>query len=104
MNDSPWSAYGRSQNRTDQAPRSGAADPTFGAAHEAMLTHEQLKKYLDRTLQEYNEIRAGRAGYVRMVTEALKPPPRPESIEETLRRLTGPQPKVGRKPGGSSTA
>ena len=89
MDKSPWSAYGRRQNDTKNSPASGKPDPTFGAAREVMITHEQLKHYLTRTLQEYNEIRAGRAGYARMVSEALKPPPSPESIEETLRRLSG---------------
>jgi len=72
------------------------SDPTFGIAREAMLTHEQLKRYLARTFQEFNEIRAGRAGYARIISEALKPPPRPESIEETLRRLSGGLPQIGR--------
>ena len=89
MDKSPWSAYGRPRNDTDPFSAStGKPDPTFGAAREAMLTHEQLRHYLTRTLQEFNEIRVGRAGYSRMVSEALKPPPRPESIEETLRRLS----------------
>lgn len=87
-NDSPWSAYGRAPKPGEPRP-AGEPDPTFGAAREAMRTHEQLKQYLARTLQEYNEIRAGRGGYARIVADALEPPPRPESIEETLRRLSG---------------
>lgn len=71
-------------------------DPTFGIARETMLTHDQLKRYLARTFQEFNEIRAGRTGYAHIVAEALKPPPRPESIEETLRRLSGGLPQVHR--------
>lgn len=87
---SPWSAYGRGRKRTAQAQHCEARpDYTFGAEREAMRTHEQLKRYLERTLHEYNEIRAGRAGYKRIVAEALQPAPRPESIEETLRRLSG---------------
>ena len=93
---SPWSAYGRSQNKADPAVQHSGIDPTFGAEREAMRTHEALKRYLERTMQEYNEIRAGRTGYARIVAEALKPPPRPESIEETLRRLSGGLPQVGR--------
>jgi hypothetical protein len=89
MDKSPWSAYGRPKNDTERTAASAdKTDPTFGAAREVMITHEQLKHYLSRTLQEFNEIRDGRAGYGRMVSEALKPPPRPESIEETLRRLS----------------
>jgi hypothetical protein len=98
MDKSPWSAYGRPQKDTDpSAASSGKPDPTFGAAREVMLTHEQLKHYLTRTLQEFNEIRAGRAGYTRMVSEALKPPPRPESIEETLRRLAATSTRAGHR-------
>ena len=86
---SPWSAYGRSQNKADRAVQHDGIDPTFGAEREAMRTHEALKRYLERTMHEYNEIRAGRTGYARIVAQALERPPRPESIEETLRRLSG---------------
>jgi hypothetical protein len=97
MNDkSPWSAYGRRQNKAEPPPASAMSDPIFGIEREVMLTHEQLKRYLARTLHEFNEIRAGRTGYAPIVAEALKPPPRPESIEETLRRLSGRLPQVGR--------
>jgi hypothetical protein len=103
MDKSPWSAYGRPQNDTEStAANADKPDPTFGAAREAMLTHEQLKHYLMRTLQEFNEIRAGRMGYGRMVSEALKPPPRPESIEETLRRLSATSTRAHPRRGGSS--
>lgn len=95
-NKSPWSAYGRRPKRPEPPPASATSDPTFGIAREAMITHEQLKRYLARTLQEFNEIRAGRTGYARIVAEALKPPPRPETIEETLRRLSGGLPQVHR--------
>jgi hypothetical protein len=97
MNDkSPWSAYGRRPNRSEKAPSSAEPDLTFGAAREVMRTQQQLKAYLERVMQEYNEIRGGRAGYERIVAEALKPPPRPESIEETLRRLSGGHPGARR--------
>jgi hypothetical protein len=55
-------------------------------------TREQLVEYLRRTLAEYSNIRVGQAGYQKMITDALQPPPHPESIEETLRRLTGDKP------------
>lgn len=89
VNKSPWSAYGRRQPRPDAEPFPGRHDPTFGAAREVRLSQEQLRKYLDRTLHEFNEIRAGRTGYQRIITEAMKRPNHPESIEETLRRLSG---------------
>ena len=95
-NQSPWSAYGRRQSSADNARPPGEHDPTFGAAREVMRSQQQLKAYLARTLQEYNEIRAGRSGYARIVAEAMKPAPRPESIEETLRRLSGAAPAARR--------
>ena len=98
-NKSPWSAYGRRQPGVDRFLPTGADDPTFGAEREAMRTHAQLKQCLDRAMHEYNAIRAGHAGYARIVAEALKPPSRPESIEETLRRLSGLRP--GGRTGGS---
>lgn len=75
-------------------------DFTFGAVREAMLTQEHLRRYLAQTMQEFNEIRGGRAGYGRIVADALRPWPRPESIEETLRRLSGTRPG-GLHPDGS---
>jgi hypothetical protein len=103
MDKSPWSAYGRPKNDHERTAASAdKTDLTFGAAREAMLTHEQLKHYLTHTLQEFNEIRAGRAGYARMVSEALKPLPRPETIEETLRRLSATLGRTRNRRGGSS--
>jgi len=97
MNDnSLGSAYGRRQKRSEKPPGPAEPDPTFGAAGEVMRTQQQLKAYLEHVMQEYNEIRRGRAGYERIVAEALKPPPRPESIEETLRRLSGGNPGARR--------
>jgi hypothetical protein len=105
MNKSPWSAYGRRQENGPDAAAAGKPDPTLGAARELMLTQEQLKRYLDRTLREYNEIRTGRAGYTAIVAEALKPSPRPETIEERLQRLSAARGKASRRePGGPSSA
>jgi hypothetical protein len=105
MNKSPWSAYGRRQENGPDAAAAGKPDPTLGAARELMLTQEQLKRYLDRTLREYNEIRAGPAGYTAIVAEALKPSPRPETIEERLRRLSAAREKASRRgPGSPSSA
>ena len=104
MNDkSPWSAYGRRQNRSEKPPGPAEPDPTFGAAGEVMRTQQQLKAYLARVMREYNEIRSGHAGYERIVSEAMKPPPRPESIEETLRRLSGGSPRTRRDRGDPSS-
>jgi len=105
MNKSPWSAYGRREDNGPDAGASSKADPTLGAVRELMLTQEQLKRYIDRTLREYNEIRDGRAGYTTIVAEALKPSPRPETIEERLRRLSAAREKASpRKPGDPSSA
>jgi hypothetical protein len=101
MNNSPWSAYGRIENKSGADP-SPQPDPTLGAAREAMLTHQQLRRYLANTMHEFNEIRAGRAGYASIVAAALQPPSRPESIEETLRRLSGALSQSGRYPGSRS--
>jgi hypothetical protein len=86
---SPWSWYGRGSSGCEQPQQAAQPDFTFGAAREALRTQQQLKRYLERTMREYNEIRAGRRGYYRIVADALQPAPRPESIEETLRRLSG---------------
>jgi hypothetical protein len=102
MNNSPWSAYGRNQDNGG-TPSPGKPDPTLGAAREAMLTHEQLRSYLAHTLHEFNEIRAGRTGYASIVAAALTPPTRPETIEETLRRLSGALTKSRKHPGDSSS-
>ena len=91
-NKSPWSAYGRRPPGGDRFIPRDAIDLTFGAEREALRTHEQLKQCLERAMHEYHAIRGGHAGYARIVADALKPPSRPESIEETLRRLSGLRP------------
>lgn len=85
MHRSPWSSYGRPP---EPQPQQGS-DPTFGAAREVARGREQLARYLQRALRDYADIRAGRRGYQRLLDEALRPSPRPESIEERLRRLGG---------------
>ena len=103
MNKSPWSYYGRREENGSDGTASSDADPTLGAARELMLTQEQLKRYLDRTLREYQEIRAGRTGYAPLLEEALKPSPRPETIEERLRRLSAGCPDQEPPAGDSSS-
>lgn len=88
MNKSPWSSYGRLPAAPD-ADASQAPDPTLGAAANVARGREDLVRYLQRTLKEYADIRAGRSGYQRLVADAMQPSPRPESIEERLRRLGG---------------
>ncbi len=92
MHRSPWSYYGHRPGTLDADRQRSSADPTFGAERNVTRTREQLAQYLQRTLQEYSNIRAGDCGYRKMIDDALKPPPRPESIEETLRRLAGKHP------------
>jgi hypothetical protein len=87
MNKSPWSSYGRMPAQPDLEARGN--DPTFGAAAQVARGREQVARYLQRTLKEYADIRAGRSGYQRLVDDAMRPSPRPESIEERLRRVGG---------------
>ena len=89
MNKSPWSSYGRIPAQPDGEAAAQRPDPTLGAAANVARGREQLARYLQRTLKEYADIRAGRSGYQRLVADALTPSPRPESIEERLRRLGG---------------
>jgi hypothetical protein len=92
MTTSPWNYYGRPTGKHDETVQRPAEDPTFGAEAHVARTREQLVQYLRQTLEEYSSIRAGERGYQKMIADALAPPPRPESIEETLRRLTGEKP------------
>jgi hypothetical protein len=87
MNKSPWSGYGRAPAQPESDEGTSRPDPTFGAAAQVARGREQLTKYLQRALKEYVAIRAGRSGYQRLVADALKPSPGPESVEERLRRL-----------------
>jgi len=73
----------------EPARDAGRPDPTFGAAGHVARGREQLTQYLQRALKEYSDIRAGRGGYQRLVADALKPSPHPESVAERLRRLGG---------------
>lgn len=84
---SPWSSYGRMDAQPDSHGQMQQGDPTLGAAANVARGREALSRYLQHTYQEYRDIRAGRSGYQRLVADALKPSPRPESIEERLRRV-----------------
>ena len=95
MNSSPWSYYGRGPERRDADISDAKPDPTLGAVRDVTRTREQLVRYLQRTLQEFCDIRGGQRGYQKMIDDAMQPPPQPESIEETLRRLTGEEPPGG---------
>lgn len=89
MNRSPWSTYGRAPAQPEGGTQPRDDDPTFGAAAQVARGREQLVRYLQRALKDYADIRAGRSGYQRLVADALRPSPRPESVEERLRRLGG---------------
>lgn len=89
MHKSPWSSYGRMPTQPDGDSAAREPDPTFGAAAHVARGREQLARYLQSALKEYTDIRAGRSGYQRLVADALRPSPHPESIEERLRRLGG---------------
>ncbi|HSQ05764.1 MAG TPA: hypothetical protein VLN59_17120 [Burkholderiales bacterium] len=98
MNTSPWNYYGRLPAKQDADPSPSAPDPTLGAEKNVTRTRAQLVEYLRRTLAEYSDIRAGQSGYQKMIEDALQPPPRPESIEETLHRLAGRKRRDGNAP------
>lgn len=87
MNHSPWDYYGRGPVRPEIRARADAQDPAFGGSLPVTNGQEQLASYLRGTLKEYSNIRSGPAGYRKMIDAALAPPPRAESIADTLRRL-----------------
>ena len=87
MSTSPWSAYGRIPQRTAQAPAADTQDPVANAVNEVQRGREQLEKYLDGVLKEFNEIRSGSTGYGQIIADALAPSSRPETIQERFARL-----------------
>jgi len=89
MNKSPWSSYGRLPTEPDGKSSASRPDPTLGAAANVARGREQLSRYLESALKEYADIRVGRTGYQRLIAAAMTPSPRPESIEERLRRVGG---------------
>jgi hypothetical protein len=86
MSDSPWNAYGRLP-LSASSEHSDKTDPIAGVISEVMRGREQLDKYLTGVLREYFEIHSGSAGYRSIITDALAPSDRPETIEERLNRL-----------------
>jgi len=87
MNRSPWSYYGRGPVRPEIHARAAAHDPAFGAALPVANKQEKVAAYLQGTLAEYSKIRSGPAGYRKLIDAVLKPPPRRETIKDTLIRL-----------------
>ena len=87
MSTSPWSAYGRIPQRAAPAPAADTQDPVANVVNEVERGREQVEKYLDRVLKEYNEIRSGSTGYGQIIADALTPSGRPETIEERFARL-----------------
>ena len=87
MSTSPWSAYGRTPPRSAQTLGADKQDPVASVMNEVNRGREQLEKYLDRVLKEYNEIRSGSTGYGQIIADALAPSSRPETIEERFARL-----------------
>jgi hypothetical protein len=88
MHKSPWSYYGRGPVRPEISARATAQDPAFGPLP-VVNGQEKLAIYLHGALSEYSKIRSGPAGYRKLIDAVLRPPKRPESIEDTLRRLAG---------------
>ena len=88
MSKSPWSAYGRTpQAQTADTRAEHARDLTFGALANVERGRKQLDKYLHDALRDYYAIRSGGCGYQKIIADALSPSPRPETVEERLRRL-----------------
>ena len=87
MSTSPWSAYGRLPPKPQGKPDSGKRDPLSGVLDEVTKGREQLQNYLHGVLREFFEIRSGTTGYGQIISDALAPSTRPETIEERLTRL-----------------
>ena len=87
MSNSPWSAYGRLPLSAENTDSTKPTSPVAGVVNEAIRGREQLEKYLQGVMREYFEIQSGSAGYRSIITGALTPSERPETIEERLNRL-----------------
>jgi hypothetical protein len=87
MSESPWSAYGRLPPKPQRGSKTEKQDPVKGVLEEALRGREQLETYLHGVLREFFEIRSGNTGYRQIISDALSPSTRPESIEEQLTRL-----------------
>ncbi|MES2563285.1 MAG: hypothetical protein V4637_11215 [Pseudomonadota bacterium] len=85
MSNSPWSTYGRTPARQEEA---GMPDPLARVVSEVTRGRKQLRNCLDGALREYFEIHLGHNGYRRMIEDALTPSAEPESVEERLARLS----------------
>jgi hypothetical protein len=99
MSDSPWSAYGRLPLNADNT-ESSKTSPVAAVVNEAIRGRQQLEKYLEGVMREYFEIQKGNAGYRNIITDALTPSERPETIEERLNRLAAEAQARRRKPAG----
>jgi hypothetical protein len=87
MSNSPWSSYGRVPLGSKKPDASDERSAVAGVLNEVMRGREQLDKYLNGALREYFEIQSGSSGYRNIITHALTPSDRPETIEERLSRL-----------------
>jgi hypothetical protein len=87
MSNSPWSSYGRVPLGSENSDAGDKRSAVAGVVKEVMRGREQLDKYLNGALREYFEIQSGNSGYRNIITDALTPSDRPETIEERLSRL-----------------
>ena len=88
MSNSPWSAYGRMPSLTTASEAAASKDnPVAGVVDEVLRGREKLEQYLNGVLREYFEIRSGDGGYRSIIADAMTPSSRPETIEESLKRL-----------------
>jgi hypothetical protein len=94
MSNSPWNAYGRlpsaapsTESGSSSESNDRAKNPVAGVVDEVLRGREKLEQYLNGVLREYFEIQSGNAGYRNIITDAMTPSSRPETIEERLNRL-----------------
>src|SRR5215212_8050738 len=104
MSNSPWNAYGRLPQKPAARAEVDRKDPVAGVLNEVARGREQVERYLDGLLKEFNAIRSGSAGYRQIISDALAPSSRPETIEERLARLAAKAQtrRTGRPPNTSS--
>jgi hypothetical protein len=84
-----WRTSRRTLVRSEIRAKAAASDLASTASGPATRGQEQLAKYLHATLMEYFKIRSGPSGYQQFIDAAMKPPPQRESVDETMKRLTG---------------
>lgn len=89
MTRSPWSHYGRNPKPAVKTPATPEQHVLHDAAQNVAHGRRLLDRYVGGAVTEFDRIRSGPGGYSKLIRDALTPPARPETIEDTLRRLAG---------------